>query len=100
MGKQADLILVDLSALNLSPVLNAPVRNMVPNLVYACSGSEVKSVIVAGRVLVRDHRVLTADEAAIRAEAQSQAEAVAQRVAADPVHEGLALLKAMEAGQL
>jgi len=100
VGKQADLILVDLSALNLSPVLNAPVRNMVPNLVYACSGSEVKSVIVAGRVLVRDHRVLTADEAAIRAEAQSQAEAVAQRVAADPVHEGLALLKAMEAGQL
>jgi hypothetical protein len=32
--------------------------------------------------------------------AQEQAEAVARRVAADPVHKGMALLKAMEAGQL
>jgi 5-methylthioadenosine/S-adenosylhomocysteine deaminase len=39
-GKQADLILVDLTALNLSPVLEAPVRNIVPNLVYAaCEAS-------------------------------------------------------------
>jgi len=49
---------------------------------------------------VRDREVLTADEAAIRAEAQIQAEAVAQRVAADPVHMDMALLGAMEAGQL
>jgi 5-methylthioadenosine/S-adenosylhomocysteine deaminase len=33
VGKQADLILVDLTALNLSPVLAAPVRNIVPHLV-------------------------------------------------------------------
>ena len=56
--------------------------------------------MVAGKVLVRDGVVLTADEAAIRAEAQMQAEEVARRVAADPVHEGMALLGAMEAGQL
>jgi 5-methylthioadenosine/S-adenosylhomocysteine deaminase len=99
-GKQADLILVDLSVLNLSPVLDAPVRNILPNLVYAASGHEVKTVMVAGRVLVRDGQVLTADEAAVRAEAQAQAEAVAQRVAADPVHKGMALLTAMEAGRL
>lgn len=99
-GKQADLILVDLSALNLSPVLDAPVRNILPNLVYAASGHEVKTVMVAGRVLVRDGQVLTADEAAVRAEAQAQAEAVAQRVTADPVHKGMALLAAMEAGRL
>jgi 5-methylthioadenosine/S-adenosylhomocysteine deaminase len=99
-GKQADLILVDLTAPNLSPVLDAPIRNIVPNLVYAASGHEVKTVMVAGRVLMRDRQVLTANEAAIRAEAQAQAEAVARRVAADPVHRGIALLKAMEAGQL
>jgi len=69
VGKQADLILVDLSALNLSPVLDAPVRNIVPNLVYATK-------------------------------AQAQAKALAQRVAADPVHKGMALLEAMEAGRL
>jgi 5-methylthioadenosine/S-adenosylhomocysteine deaminase len=99
-GKQADLILVDLNALNLAPVLEAPVRNIVPNLVYAGTGHEVKTVVVAGRVLVRDGQVLTADEAAVRAEAQVQAEAIARRVSADPVHKGMALLEAMEKGQL
>ena len=99
-GKQADVILVDLNALNLSPVLDAPVRNIVPNLVYAASGHEVKTVMVAGQVLMRDGQILAADESAIRAEAQTQAEAVARRVAADPIHEGMALLAAMDAGQL
>jgi 5-methylthioadenosine/S-adenosylhomocysteine deaminase len=100
VGKQADLILVDLSAPNLSPVLTAPVRNIVPNLVYAATGHEVTVVMVAGKVLVREGEVLTADEDAIRAHAQAQAEELAGRVAADPVHQGMALLAAMEAGQL
>ena len=100
VGKQADLILVDLKALNLSPVLEAPIRNIVPNLVYAGSGHEVKTVMVAGRILVRDGVVLAADEGAVRAEAQEHAEAVARRVAADPVHREMVLLDAMEAGQL
>jgi 5-methylthioadenosine/S-adenosylhomocysteine deaminase len=99
-GKQADLILVDLTELNLSPVLETPVRNIVPNLVYAGSGHEVKTVMVAGQMLVRDREVLVADEAAVRAEAQVQAEEVARRVAADPVHTGMALLEAMKAGRL
>ena len=100
VGKQADLILVDLTALNLSPVLERPVRNIVPNLVYAANGREVKTVMVAGRVLVRDRQVVSADESAVRAEAQAQAEALGQRVAADPSHTGLALLQAMGRGQL
>jgi hypothetical protein len=56
--------------------------------------------MVAGRVLVRDGEVLVADEAAVRAEAQAQAEEVARRVGADPVHKEMALLVAMEAGWL
>jgi 5-methylthioadenosine/S-adenosylhomocysteine deaminase len=99
-GKQADMILVDLTELNLSPVLETPVRNIVPNLVYAASGHEVKTVMVAGQVLVRDGEVLIADEAAVREEAQVQAEEVARRVAADPVHKEMALLEAMKTAQL
>ena len=113
-GKQADLWRwrlknrrhrLDLTELNLSPVLKAPVRNILPNLVYAGSGHEVKTVMVAGKVLVRAAdgvraEVPVGDEATIRAEAQVQAEEVARRVAADPVHKEMALLKAMEAGQL
>jgi 5-methylthioadenosine/S-adenosylhomocysteine deaminase len=81
-GKQADLILVDLTAPNLSPVIDTPVRNTV--------------LVGQDQDRVQD----SADEAAIRAEAQEQAEAVGRRVAADPVHKGMALMKAMEAGQL
>jgi 5-methylthioadenosine/S-adenosylhomocysteine deaminase len=99
-GKQADLIVVDLTAPNLSPMMDAPVRNIVPNLVYAGSGHEVRTVVIAGQIVVRDGQALTADESAIRAEAQVQAEALARRVAADPVHHEMALMAAMAAGQL
>jgi 5-methylthioadenosine/S-adenosylhomocysteine deaminase len=99
-GKQADLVLVDLTALNLTPVLDGPVRNIVPNLVYAASGREVKLVMVAGRVLVRDGHVLSVNECAVRAEAQAQAEALSQRVAADPSHKRLSLVQAMRRGRL
>lgn len=85
---------------NLSPVLVDPVRNIVPNLVYAGSGHEVKMVMVGGKTLMRDRCVLTVDESAIRAEAQAQAEAFGRRVAADPLHRELALLQAMAEGKL
>jgi 5-methylthioadenosine/S-adenosylhomocysteine deaminase len=100
VGKEADFILVDLTAPNLSPVLLDPIRNIVPNLVYAGTGHEVKTVVVAGKTVMRDRVVLTVDEAAIRAEAQAQAEAFDRRVAADPRHQGLALMEAMAAGRL
>ena len=99
-GKKADLILVDLSAPNLSPVLCEPVRNIVPNLVYAASGHEVKLVMIDGKVIVREGQVLTMDEEAVRAEAQAQAEQIARRVAVDPLHRDMALMSAMEAGYL
>jgi 5-methylthioadenosine/S-adenosylhomocysteine deaminase len=99
-GKQADLILVDLRAPNLTPALETPIRTIVPNLVYAGSGHEVSTVIVAGQILVKDGVVLNLNEHEIQAEAQRQAEAVAKRVAADPVHKKMALMEAMKAGQL
>jgi 5-methylthioadenosine/S-adenosylhomocysteine deaminase len=91
---------VDPKALNLSPVLEMPIHNIVSNLVYAASGHEVKTVVVAGKVLVRDGVVLTANEDAVRAEAQARAEMVAQNASADPVHKGMALMEEMEAGWL
>jgi 5-methylthioadenosine/S-adenosylhomocysteine deaminase len=103
------LILVDLTALNLSPAMERPVRNIVLNLVCAAcaayrdqwgSGHEVRTVMVAGKIVVRDGVVLTADEEAVRAGAQMLAEALARRVAADPVHRRMALMEAMEVGWL
>jgi len=85
VGKQAGLILVDLTMLNLSPVLEVLVRNIVPNLVYAGTGHDVKTVMVAGKILVRDGEVLTVDQDAVRSDARVRAQAVSRRVAADPV---------------
>jgi 5-methylthioadenosine/S-adenosylhomocysteine deaminase len=99
-GKQADLILVNLAALNLAPLLDAPIRNIVPNLVYAASGHEVDFVMVAGRILLRDGCLLVADERAVVAEAQEMADELAAAVARDPIHHQLALLDAMEKGRL
>ena len=99
-GKQADLILVNLNEFNLLPVLNDPLRNIVPNLVYAATGKEVDLVMVAGRVLMRDGRILTTDEAEARAMAQAMADEVAAAVRRDPAHRDLALMDAMDKGQM
>jgi 5-methylthioadenosine/S-adenosylhomocysteine deaminase len=99
-GLQADLIVVDLTEPNLMPVLQDPVRNIVPNLVYAASGREVTRVMVAGRTVVEDGRVLTLDRADIVAQAQLEARGIANKVAADPLHREMDLMAAMAAAQL
>ena len=99
-GKQADLILVDLNQPNLQPVLDDPIRTLVPNLVYAANGSEVDSVMVAGRFLMRNRQMQTMDAADVMATAQREARLLGREVAADPLHREMALLTAMAAGQL
>jgi 5-methylthioadenosine/S-adenosylhomocysteine deaminase len=99
-GKKADLILVDLDAFNLMPTLTTPIRNLVPNLVYAATGHEVELVMVDGRVLVRNGRVVAVDEDAVREEVQQRAREVAAAVKRDPIHLDMALLQAMEEGKL
>lgn len=66
-GKRADLILVDLSAVRCFPVHDIPSA-----LVHTAHDSDVRTTVVDGRVLMRDRRLLVADEAAITAEAGRQ----------------------------
>ena len=64
-GKQADLILLDLGGLHMSPVLQEPqaggYRNVVPNIVHASGPSDVTDVMVDGNWIVRDREFLPAD---------------------------------------
>ncbi|MFA0889890.1 MAG: amidohydrolase family protein [Synergistales bacterium] len=60
-GRRADFILVDLSSPTMMPVFANPMRNLVPNLVYGCRGSEVVLTAVEGRVLYEDGQYLTLD---------------------------------------
>ncbi|MEK7878833.1 MAG: amidohydrolase, partial [candidate division NC10 bacterium] len=59
-GKRGDLIIVDLT----SPYA-APVLNVVAALVSSCKGRDVRHVLVDGRVVVRDGKLVTGDEAAV-----------------------------------
>ena len=61
-GKRADIIMIDMTFPNLSPIMDWPIRNIVPNLVYAGRGNEVEMVIIDGKVIVEDYKILTVDE--------------------------------------
>jgi 5-methylthioadenosine/S-adenosylhomocysteine deaminase len=76
VGKRADMVLVDVLRPTLAPVHTRPMRNLVPNLVYAARGDEVDTVIVEGRVVVEAGRVVTLDEQVVLAEAQRVAEPI------------------------
>jgi len=55
-GKQADVIVVDTRSPHLFPMYNP-----VSQLVYGVRGSDVRDVIVAGDLILRDRRLLTLD---------------------------------------
>jgi len=62
-GARADVIVVDLAAPSMAPVLTAePHRNVVPVLVFAAVGKDVRNVVVDGRVVLRDRQFQTMDE--------------------------------------
>jgi 5-methylthioadenosine/S-adenosylhomocysteine deaminase len=62
-GSRADVIVVDLASPSMAPVLTAePHRNVVPVLVFAAVGKDVRDVVVDGRVVLRDRRFQTMDE--------------------------------------
>jgi 5-methylthioadenosine/S-adenosylhomocysteine deaminase len=55
-GKQADLILIDTRKPHLTPI-----HHPASAVVYAAKGSDVQTVMVAGRMVVKERRVLTID---------------------------------------
>ena len=76
-GKQADLILLDLDHLAF-----APLNDIRRQLVYCANGSAVTMTMVAGRVVAENGTVLTADEAAIKAEIRARMPAVRRELTA------------------
>ncbi len=56
-GKRADLIAIDLHKPHLSPLYN-----IYSHLVYAVAASDVDMVMVNGKLLMRDRRLLSVDE--------------------------------------
>jgi cytosine/adenosine deaminase-related metal-dependent hydrolase len=77
-GKLADVILVDLHGLSVTPA-----SNPVSNLVYSGSGDAVDTVIVNGRLLMREKQLLTLDEDQVKANAVVHASKLLERSGVD-----------------
>lgn len=80
-GKQADFIAVDLDTISMMPVYTYPMRNIVPNLVYSARGREVVLSVVAGKVIMRDQKLLNVDEQQLIEEVKKYPEEVGKRAA-------------------
>jgi 5-methylthioadenosine/S-adenosylhomocysteine deaminase len=74
-GKRADLVIVDLDDLN-----QTPFYNIYSDLVYAAKSGDVSTVIVEGRVIMRERRLLTLNEEAIKADARKYRERIVRSV--------------------
>jgi len=70
-GKRADVIVVSMAAARQTPMYDP-----LSHLVYVTRGDDVRTTIVNGRILMRDRKVLTLDEARVLSEARALAEKV------------------------
>lgn len=67
-GKKADLIMIDLKKAHFYPRYN-----LVSSLAYSAQGSDVKTVLCNGRILMEDYRLLTMNEEIVCANAEVSA---------------------------
>ena len=63
-GKRADVVLIDATGAHMTPLYDPYAA-----LVYAASAADVRTVIVDGRIIVENRRLLTADADAVKAAA-------------------------------
>jgi 5-methylthioadenosine/S-adenosylhomocysteine deaminase len=76
-GKRADLVVVDLDALH-----QTPRYSVYSHLVYATKASDVRTVVIEGRVVMRDRRLLTLNETLIKQKARALRERVTRSLSA------------------
>jgi 5-methylthioadenosine/S-adenosylhomocysteine deaminase len=73
VGRRADLIQVSLSDVHFTPLYD-----VISHLVYVADEQDVRNVVVDGKLLMREGKILTVDEKRVR----SEAEAIAARIRA------------------
>jgi 5-methylthioadenosine/S-adenosylhomocysteine deaminase len=71
-GKRADLIVISLDTPNA-----VPMYDVYAQIAYALKGSDVETVIIGGRVVMRDRKLLTVDEKAAIAKAREYKKSIA-----------------------
>jgi 5-methylthioadenosine/S-adenosylhomocysteine deaminase len=71
-GKKADLIIIGLDEANA-----VPMYDIYAQVAYALKASDVETVMIGGKFVMRDHRLLTVNEAAAIAKAREYQKSVA-----------------------
>ncbi|MGA2005652.1 MAG: amidohydrolase [Terriglobales bacterium] len=71
-GKKADLIVISLDEPNA-----VPMYDVYAQIAYALKGSDVETVMIGGRLVMKDHKLLTVDEEAAIAKAREYQKSVA-----------------------
>jgi 5-methylthioadenosine/S-adenosylhomocysteine deaminase len=70
-GKKADLILISLDEPNA-----VPMYDVYAQIAYSLKGSDVETVVIGGRVVMRDRKLLTVDEPAVIEKAREYGKSV------------------------
>ena len=70
-GKRADIAIVDFDSLN-----QTPFYNLYSHLVYATKAEDVRTVIINGRIVMLDRRLLTLNENVIKKDANAYREKI------------------------
>ena len=74
VGKKADLVVLDMSDFFASPI-----HDPISSIVYSALGHEPTLVVIDGKIVMRDRKVLAVDERRVRHEAQKAAAGLASR---------------------
>jgi 5-methylthioadenosine/S-adenosylhomocysteine deaminase len=71
-GKKADIIVISLNEPNA-----VPMYDVYAQLAYALKGNDVETVVIGGRVVMREHQLLTVKEDEVLAKAREYQKKVA-----------------------
>jgi 5-methylthioadenosine/S-adenosylhomocysteine deaminase len=86
-GKKADVIVLDLNRPHLQPVYN-----LTSHLVYSATGADVRDVIIDGKVVMENRKILTLDEEEVLDKAREWGKRIFPKLPGSP-GEGLEFAK-------
>jgi 5-methylthioadenosine/S-adenosylhomocysteine deaminase len=79
IGKKADLILIDTATPHATPMYN-----VYSELVYALKASDVRTVVIGGKPVMEDRRMLTLNQPEILAKGEEYKRKISASLAATP----------------
>jgi 5-methylthioadenosine/S-adenosylhomocysteine deaminase len=79
VDKLADVIMIDFNKVNLTPHVNKPFYNTIPNLIYSINGNEVDNVIINGKLVLKDNQFTNIDEHSIIKEVNKRGQEIFEK---------------------